>query len=262
MDQDGIDLAVLYPTMLLGLQSLQRRRLRRGAGARVQRLVLRPHPGGRGSAVRRGRGAADARARRRRARRGRDPSRRRAAGHGVGVHAAEPVGRLAAVQRPGLRPASGRPPHDTGLPIALHPFLVARPAGRVRRSSPGPAPQAPTAATSTTSTPTTPTRSNEEAPGPVPTAQQRAVHAGDREPGRRDEQHRVPHRGRRVRALPRRQVHLPGGERRLDRAVARAPRPPLQEVPVGGRGPVDAAVGVLQAAVLDQLRSRRGDAAR
>ena len=38
------------------------------------------------------------------ARRRRDPPRRRAAGHGVGVHAPEPGGRLAAVQRPGLRP--------------------------------------------------------------------------------------------------------------------------------------------------------------
>ena len=89
---------------MLGLQSDPRRRLRRGAGARVQRLVLRPHPGRRGPAVRRRRGAADARRRRRAARRRRDPARRRAAGHGVGVHAPEPVGRLAAVQRPGLRP--------------------------------------------------------------------------------------------------------------------------------------------------------------
>ena len=68
MDTDGIDLAVLYPTMLLGLQSFARRRLRRGAGPRVQRLVLGPCAGGRRSPVRCRRGAADARARRRCAR--------------------------------------------------------------------------------------------------------------------------------------------------------------------------------------------------
>ena len=74
-------------------------------------------------------------------------------------------------------------------------------------------------------------------------------------------EHRVPHRGRRVRAFPRREVHLPGGERWLAGPVAGAHRPPLPEVPVGGRRPVDAAVGVLPPAVLDQLRPRRGDAA-
>ena len=134
---------------------LQGRRLRRGAGARVQRLVLRPHAGRRGPAVRRRRGAADARARRRRARRRRDPSRRRAARNGVGVHAAEPVSRLAAVQRPGLRPdlaggARHRPP-DRAAPVPR-----ARPARRVRRPSPRAARGTTTAATSTTSTRTTP----------------------------------------------------------------------------------------------------------
>ena len=260
MDQDGIDLAVLYPTMLLGLQSYQRRRLRRGAGARVQRLVLRPHPGGRGPAVRRRRGAADARARRRRARRGRDPSRRRAAGHGVGVHAAEPVGRLAAVQRPGLRPASGRRRTTPGCPIALHPFLVARPA-RARAWACA-------------------SRRPRRADGSYvdnfdPERHRRARRATARSRSRAasvlftqaianpvDVMSCIAylHRRRRVRALPRRQVHLPRGQRRLDRAVARAPRPPLQEVPVGGAGSVDAAVGVHEAAVLDQLRPRRGDA--
>ena len=91
-------------------------------------------------------------------------------------------------------------------------------------------------------------------------ARDHPLHPGDREPVRRDELHRVPHRRRRVRALPRREVHLPGGQRRLARPVARAPRPPLPQVPVGGRRPVDAAVGVHQPAVLDQLRPRRGDA--
>ena len=114
-----------------------RRRLRRGAGARVQRLVLRPHPRRRGSVVRRRRGAADARARRRRARRRRDPPRRRAAGHGVGVHASEPDGRLASVQRPGLRPdLAGRGRHRP--PDRAAPVPRSRSPGRVRRAAPEP----------------------------------------------------------------------------------------------------------------------------
>ena len=89
---------------MLGLQSLHRRRVRPGAGPRVQRLVRRPPAGGRGPAVRRRRAAADAPPRRRAGCRRRDPPRRRAAGDGVGVHAAEPGDRVALLQRPGLRP--------------------------------------------------------------------------------------------------------------------------------------------------------------
>ena len=89
-----------------------RRRLRRSAGARVQRLVLRPRLRGRRPTVRRGCGTSHARAGGRRTRRGRDPSRGHAARHGVGVHAAEPGDRLATVQRPRLRPAlAGRLRH-------------------------------------------------------------------------------------------------------------------------------------------------------
>ena len=167
--QDGIDLAVLYPTMLLGLQSVARRRLRRGAGARVQRLVLGPHPGGRGSAVRCGRGAADARARR-----------RRSAVAAEIRRVAELPGMVSVFMRPNpsvdWRPFNDpvydpiwQAAADTGLPIALHPFLAPDLPGRVRRPAPGAAPYAPTAATSTTSTPTTATRSKTEC-GPVPPA--------------------------------------------------------------------------------------------
>ena len=85
-----------------------RRRLRRGAGPRLQRLVLRPRLRGRGPPVRRGRGASHARAGRRRTRRGGDPSGGHAARHGVGVHAAEPGDRLASVQRPRSTTRSGR----------------------------------------------------------------------------------------------------------------------------------------------------------
>ena len=113
MDTDGIDLAVLYPTShaRAAVRSPTRSSPRVQA-ARVQRLGVGPHPGGRGPAVRGRRGAADARRRRRAGGRRRDPPRRREAGHGVGVPAPEPVGRLAAVQRPGLRPGvAGRGRH-------------------------------------------------------------------------------------------------------------------------------------------------------
>ena len=43
---------------------------------------------------------------------------------------------------------------DTGVPIALHPFLAARPAGGVQGTAAGAAHATPTAGTSTTSTPT------------------------------------------------------------------------------------------------------------
>ena len=60
----------------------RRRGLRARAGARLQRLGVRPHPGGRGSPLRGGRGAADERRGRRAGRGRRDPPRRREAGHG------------------------------------------------------------------------------------------------------------------------------------------------------------------------------------
>ena len=148
---------------------------------------------------------------------------------------------------------------DTGLPIALHPFLAPdlpgacmglrlarprRPDGSYvddfdpdRRSS---------------------TRGAARAPRAAP---EHALHPGDRQPVRRHELHRLSLGRRGVRAVPRGQVHLPGGQRRLAGALAGAPRPPLPEVPVGGPRPVDAALGVLAPAVLDQLRPRRGDAA-
>ena len=46
MDTDGIDLAVLYPTSMLGLQSIPDEEFAARAGARVQRLGVRPHAGG------------------------------------------------------------------------------------------------------------------------------------------------------------------------------------------------------------------------
>ena len=235
-----------------------RRRLRGGAGPRLQRLVLRPRLRGRGSPVRGGRSAAHARAGGRRAGGGGDPSGGDPARHGVGVHAAEPGDRLAAVQRPGLRPAlAGGLRHRAADRAA--PVPGRRPARDVQGPPPEPAPQA-RRPVRRRLRPRAPTEQR-RAPGAPRAAPDQHLHPGDREPVRRDEQHRVPDRRRRVRALPRREVHLPGGQRRLVGPVAGAHGPPLPEVPVGGCRPVDAAVGVLPPAVLDQLRPGRGDAA-
>ena len=141
MDQDHIDLAVLYPDDAARAPERARRRLRRGAGPRLQRLVLRPRLRGRGTPVRGRRGASHARAGRRRAGGGGDPSGGHPARHGVGVHAPEPGDRLAAVQRPGLRPTlAGGFRHraaDRAAPVPRR-----RPARHVHGPAPEPAPQA------------------------------------------------------------------------------------------------------------------------
>ena len=124
MDQDGIDLAVLYPTMLLGLQS-DRDVDFAEAQARAYNDWCSDHaPGGRGPAVRRGRGAADARTRR-----------RRSAVAAEIRRVAELPGMVSVFMRP--NPAIDWRPFndpvydpiwqaaaDTGLPIAFHPFLA------------------------------------------------------------------------------------------------------------------------------------------
>ena len=180
-------------------------------------------------------------------------------GHGVGLHAAEPGGRLAAVQRPGLRPdlaGGGRHRPADRPPSVPRP----RPARRVRRAAPGPAAATRTAATSTTSIPNriVDTRGAARAPG---AASEHAVHAGDRQPGRRDELHRVPHR----RAASASGSPTPSSS---------SSRPTAAGSCRGWSGSTTTAasssgrctdlsmlpVGVLAAAVLDQLRPRRVDA--
>ena len=260
MDQDGIDLAVLYPTMLLGLQSEHRRRLRRGAGARVQRLVLRPRR-------RRARGGCSVRARCRRCTSpttsqrvaGGDPSRGRAAGHGVGVHAPEPGGRLAAVQRPGLRPASGRRPPDTGLPIALHPFLAPDLPGACVGLRLAPAAQARRQLRRRLRP--EPTRPSTPSSRRIPSCA-RACYFTQAIANPVDVMSCIAYltAGGVCERFPDAKfifLEANGGWlvpwlERLDHHC--------QEVPVGRAGPDDAAVGVLPPAVLDQLRPRRGDA--
>ena len=67
------------------------------------------------------------------------------------------------------------------------------------------------------------------------------LHPGDRQPRRRDERDLLHHLRRRRRAVPGRQVHVPRGQRRLARAVARAARPPREEVQLGRAVAEDAA---------------------
>ena len=108
LDRDGIELSVLYPTMMLGLQSLtdvefgqvQARayndwcsdHLQEGQGRLFGAGALPPMHARRGRA---GRGR-------------RDPARGRAARHGLGLHATQPGRRVALLQRSGLRPDLGR----------------------------------------------------------------------------------------------------------------------------------------------------------
>ena len=114
----------------------RRRGLRPRAVPRLQRLGVGSHAGGRRPALRRGRGTPDERCRRCGRGGGRDPARRVEARHRVGVPAPEPVGRLAAVQRRGLRPGVGgggrhrdraRVP---SVPDARSPRRVPRPGAR------------------------------------------------------------------------------------------------------------------------------------
>ena len=158
MDQDGIDLAVLYPTMLLGLQSetdvdfaeAQARAYNDWCSDHVQEGEGRLFGAGAVPPMHEPDDVARVAAEIRRV--------AELPGHGVGVHAPEPGGRLAAVQRPGLRPdlAGGRRhrPADRAAPVPRRPTCPARAWVCVWRG-----PVTPTAATSTTSTRTPSTRS-------------------------------------------------------------------------------------------------------
>ena len=258
MDQDHIDLAVLYPTMLLGLQS-ERDVDFAEAQARAYNDWCSDH-------VQEGEG------------------RLFGAGAVPPMHEPDDVARVAAEIRrvaelPGMVSVFMRPnpavdwrpfndpvydpiwqaASDTGLPIALHPFFAPDLPGACQGPSPGPAPLAdgsyvddfdPERALTTEQLIEHPelrpsTLFTQAIANPVDVMSCIAYPLGRRG----------------VRAVPRGEVHLPRGQRGLAGALARAPGPPLPEVPVGGPGPVDAALGVHEAAVLDQLRPRRGHAA-
>ena len=258
MDQDHIDLAVLYPTMLLGLQSETDVDFAE-AQARAYNDWCSDH-------VQEGEG------------------RLFGAGAVPPMHHADDVARVAAEIRrvanlPGMVSVFMRPnpavewrpfndpvydpiwqaASDTGLPIALHPFSPPICPGRAG-PAPGPAPRRrrqlhgrlrPGRG-----------RSDRRDWHSIRSSARAGLHPGDRQPLRRDELHRLPAGWRGVRAVPGSQVHLPGGQRRLAGAVAGTPGPPLPQVPVGGHQSVDAALGLHEAPVLDQLRPGRGHASR
>ena len=140
---------------------------------------------------------------------------------------------------------------DTGLPLGLHPFLDSRLPGacigmhfhQVHETTPAFM------------------RSTEEAGGGIG-HRQHLLQPGVVESLRHDELDDVPARRRCVRALPRAAADLPRGQRRLARALARAPRPPRRGATLQARRATaeDGAVGVLPPPVLDQLRRRRVNA--
>ena len=132
METDGIDVSVLYPTTMLGLQSMTDVEFGRVQARGVQRLVRRAPEGGRGALVRGGRAPADPRTRRRARCGRRDPARGRAARDGVGLHAAEPGDRVALLQRRRVRPhLVGTAGHRASRRVP--PVPRARPPRRVRR---------------------------------------------------------------------------------------------------------------------------------
>ena len=221
MDTDGIDLAVLYPTSMLGLQSVPDEEF-----ARVQ---ARAYNDWASDHTQEGEGRLFAA--------GAVPP----MNDEDGVEAvADEIRRVA--EKPGmvsvfLRPnpsVDWRPFNDkvydpvwqaaadTGLVLAFHPFLDARPSRRV----PGPEDWRGRSRTGAT-------RRRRRSPPERLAVEQHPLHPGDRQPGRRDALDLLHHRRGRVRALPGHQVPVPRGQRRLAGALAGAPRPPLEEVRVG-----------------------------
>ena len=172
---DGIDLAVLYPTSMLGLQSIadedfarvQARAYNDWASDHTQEGEGRLFAAGAVPPMNDEDGVAGGGRR--------DPPRRRQAGHGVGVPAAEPVGRLAAVQRQGLRPGVAGGGRDRSR-ARVPPVPDARPPGRLPRAEAGRG-RSPTGATSP---------SDQENPPGAMGDGQHPLHPGDRQPRRRD----------------------------------------------------------------------------
>ena len=151
----------------------------------LQRLVLRPHAGGRGPALRRRRGAADARRRRRRGGGRRDPSRRRAcrAWCRCSCGRTRPSTGGRSTTRSTTR--SGRRRSRHRAPDRAPPVPRARPPRRLRGPAARAAPPTPTA---TYDVDSTSWRARTHERGDRAPA---SVHPGDRQPGRRDE-HRSP----------------------------------------------------------------------
>ena len=255
LDTDGIELSVLYPTMMLGLQSLDGRRVRPGAGPGVQRLVRRPPAG----AARAGSSAP-----------------------GLSRRCTIPTTCRQWWTR------SGTWPSCRGWCRCS--------CGPTRRSSGATS----TTPSTTRSGPRCRTRGCRwrsipswlrTCPGPATGLKLARVHNPDGTyvslRGVRSRRVRTAvrtmlpniyftqaianpvdvmsaicyhHLRRRGRAVPRGQVHVPRGQRRLAGALAGAARPPRPQVQLGRSVAEDAALGVLPPPVLDQLRPRRVDA--
>ena len=252
LDTDGIELSVLYPTFMLGLQSVKdidfgrvqaraynqwcSAHLADGKGRLFGAGALPPmHEPGDVQAV------ADG-----------DPVCRESSGHGLGIYAPQPGCGLAPIQRSGVRPHLARA-QDTGLPIAFHPFL---------------APDLPGACEGLK---LARTRNEDGSYVTLDEMDQARIAAGG---------NFIPNiyftqaianpvdvmsaicfitSGGVTERFPG-QIHVPRGERRVVGSVARTARPPRQEVQLGRSMAEDAALGILPPAVLDQLRPGRVDA--
>ena len=184
-------LSVLYPTTMLGLQSMTDVEFGRVQARAYNDWCADAPGGGRRPPLRRRRAAADAPSRRRAGRGRRDPPRGRAAGDGVGLHAPEPRDRVALLQRPGLRPhLVGAAGHRAARRVP--PVPRARPARRVRgpqaRPAPRPRRQLPAARG---------VRGGSSGGEDGAWRHEHLLHAGDRQPRRRDERDLLHHLGRR-----------------------------------------------------------------
>ena len=256
MDTDGIDVSVLYPTMLLGLQSVRDVEFGR-VQARVYNDWCADHlKEGQGRLY--GAGALP-------------PMHDAVDVQGVVDeihHVAELPGMVSVFMRP--NPAIewryfNDPVYDpiwsalqdAELPVAFHPFLAPDLPGAcnglklARLRNPDGSYQTLEDVRG---------GQGEGRGGPRGLPSEHLFHAGDRQPRRCDERDLLHHRRRCGRTLSRREVHVPRGERGLAHPVARAARPPREEVQLGRALAEDAAVGVLPPAMLDQLRPRRVDA--
>src|SRR5262245_42582068 len=224
-------------------------RLRRSAGARVQPLDRRLLRRGPDAAIRHRRSSAD----RDRACHPRDLRRARARARRR-LPAAEPERRGALVLRSLLRPPLGRAPGPRPRG-RLPPLPDAGHAGRRARAAPARVRGAGREVADGDDLARRPARRRDLR------QQEHLLHAGARQRLRHAARAHHADLRRRAGALPAPALHLPRGERRLDRADARAPRPPPRDLPLGGAAAQAEALRVLPAPVLDLLRSGREHAA-
>ena len=230
---DDIQQSVVYPTLMLGLPGFPDAEFAEAQARAYNRWVAEYC----GYAPTRLFGVARDSAAGHRARRCRVIKRGEGARAGRHLHAPEPERRRQVLQRRDVRadlvalrgarpdrrlPSLSRRRHARRLPQPAPLELSrARRLGRFRRG---------------------------DEPEPDHQPAQHLLLAGAVERLRHDDDHRDDDRRRRARAPPEAALHLPRGQRRLDRAVPRAPRPPLRDLRLGRAGAEDEAVATTSSA--------------